>query len=86
MTKSLHLIHLYVCSKHFSTGGYSGIIIFCTRIYFFCARRYFSVLYERIVHNNILFNYIYAYKHDTRYIFKKVDREVVLIRGPLTEL
>ena len=35
VTKSLHLIHLYVCSKHFSTGGYSGIINFCTRINFF---------------------------------------------------
>ena len=36
--------------------------------------------------NNTLFKYIYAHKHDTRYIFEKVDREVIPIKGPLTEL
>ena len=35
---------------------------------------------------NSLFKYIYAHKNDTRYIFEKVDREVIPIKGPLTEL
>ena len=36
--------------------------------------------------NNTLFKYIYAHKHDTQYKFEKVDREVIPIKGPLTEL
>ena len=36
--------------------------------------------------NNTLFKYTYAHKPDTLYIFKKVDREVISIKGPLTEL
>ena len=36
--------------------------------------------------NNTLFKYIYVHKHDTRYIFEKVDREVIPIKGPLTKL
>ena len=39
-------------------------------------------------YNNTLFQNIYAYKHDTSYIVKKVDFEVIPIkdRDPLTEL
>ena len=36
--------------------------------------------------NNTLFKHIYAHKHDTRYIFEKLDRELIPIKGPLTEL
>ena len=36
--------------------------------------------------NNTLFKYTYAHKPDTLYIFEKVDREVIPIKGPLTEL
>ena len=36
--------------------------------------------------NNTLFKYIYAHRHDTRCIFEKVDREVIPIKDPLTEL
>ena len=36
--------------------------------------------------NNTLFKYIYAHKHDTGYIFEKVDRQVIPIKGSLTEL
>ena len=34
----------------------------------------------------IIVLYSYAHKHDTRYIFEKVDRELIPIKGPLTEL
>ena len=36
--------------------------------------------------NNTLFKYTYAHNPDTLYIFEKVDREVIPIKGPLTEL
>ena len=36
--------------------------------------------------NNTLFKYIYANKHDIRYMYQKVDREVIHTKGPLTEL
>ena len=29
---------------------------------------------------------MYAYKHYTRYIFEKVERDIIPIKGPLTEL
>ena len=32
--------------------------------------------------NNTLFKYIYAHKPDTLYIFEKLDREVIPIKGP----
>ena len=35
--------------------------------------------------NNTLFKYIIN-KHNTRYVFEKEDREVIPIKGPLTEL
>ena len=34
---------------------------------------------------NTLFKYI-IHKHNTRYVFEKEDREVIPIKGPLTEL
>ena len=37
-------------------------------------------------YNDTLFKYIYAHKHDMRYICEKVDREVIPIKGPQTEL
>ena len=36
--------------------------------------------------NNTLFKYLYAHKHDIRYTIEKMDREVIPIKGPLTEL
>ena len=41
---------------------------------------------ESFYNNNILFQNIYAYKHDASYIVKKVDLEVIPIKGPLSEL
>ena len=45
-----------------------------------------QVLQLMIYFNNTLFKYIYARKQDTRYVFEKADREVIPIKGPLTEL
>ena len=45
-----------------------------------------SLLVNNNNNNNTLFKYTYAHKPDTLYIFKKVDREVIPIKGPLTEL
>ena len=36
--------------------------------------------------NSALLKYIFAHKHDTRYIFEKVDCEVIPIKVPVTEL
>ena len=33
--------------------------------------------------SNTLFHYIYAHKHDTGYIFEKVDRQVIPIKDSL---
>ena len=45
-----------------------------------------SIRINHINNNNTLFKYIYAHKHDTWYTFEKEDREVIPIKGPLTEL
>ena len=45
-----------------------------------------SLLVNNNNNNNTLFKYTYAHKPDTLYIFEKVDREVIPIKGPLTEL
>ena len=45
-----------------------------------------SLLANNNNNNNTLFKYTYAHKPHTLYIFEKVDREVIPIKGPLTEL
>ena len=45
-----------------------------------------SLLVNNNNNNNTLFKYTHAHKPDTLYIFEKVAREVIPIKGPLTEL